>query len=48
MKNCVRAVDTVARLGGDEFIILLEDLESISNTTLVAQRIPAELEQPFH
>ena len=48
LKNCVRAVDTVARLGGDEFIILLEDLESISNTTLVAQRILAELEQPFH
>ena len=48
LKNCVRAVDTVARLGGDEFIILLEDLESISNTTLVAQRILADLEQPFH
>jgi diguanylate cyclase (GGDEF)-like protein/PAS domain S-box-containing protein len=44
---CVRPGDTVARLGGDEFAILLEDLTSIDDATIVADRIHKELRYPF-
>ena len=38
---------TVARLGGDEFTILLEDLKAPDDATVVADRILAELAEPF-
>jgi diguanylate cyclase (GGDEF)-like protein/PAS domain S-box-containing protein len=38
---------TVARLGGDEFTILLEELKSPDDATVVADRILAELAHPF-
>jgi diguanylate cyclase (GGDEF)-like protein len=49
---CVREVDTVARFGGDEFVVLLSDLsadraESISQATLVAEKIRASLSEPY-
>ncbi|XHX80091.1 MAG: EAL domain-containing protein [Stenomitos frigidus ULC029] len=48
LQLCMRLEDTVARLGGDEFVILLEDIESASDATRVAERIQTELAQPFH
>ena len=45
--HCVRNSDTVARLGGDEFAVLLEDLGTISDATLLAERIIAALQRPF-
>ncbi len=45
---CLRSGDTLARLGGDEFAILLEDINYVSDTTLVADRIQAQLQSPFH
>ncbi|HEX2236719.1 MAG TPA: EAL domain-containing protein, partial [Actinomycetota bacterium] len=45
--TCVRASDSVARLGGDEFAILLEEMASRADGTLVAQRILDELSEPF-
>lgn len=48
IRACVRQIDTVARLGGDEFAILLEDLDSLDDATLVARRIRSELNRPFH
>jgi diguanylate cyclase (GGDEF)-like protein/PAS domain S-box-containing protein len=38
---------TVARMGGDEFTILLEDLRSPADASLVAERILGELSRPF-
>jgi diguanylate cyclase (GGDEF)-like protein len=38
---------TVARLGGDEFTILLEDLQSHDDASVVADRILSELAKPF-
>ena len=35
----VRASDTVARMGGDEFVILLHELEEITDAHLVAQKL---------
>lgn len=46
LKICVRSQDTVARLGGDEFVILLEDLESPTDYTIVANRILQSLDFP--
>jgi diguanylate cyclase (GGDEF)-like protein/PAS domain S-box-containing protein len=43
----VRPGDTVARLGGDEFTILLDDLKQPEDAVEVAERIQAELKQPF-
>jgi diguanylate cyclase (GGDEF)-like protein/PAS domain S-box-containing protein len=39
LRNILRPVDTVARLGGDEFVILLEDISSIQDATMIADRI---------
>lgn len=47
MQECIRQADTLARLAGDEFTILLDDLSSPSDATLIAQKIIAYFEQPF-
>ena len=41
----VRDVDVVARLGGDEFGVVLTDLKSAENATMVAETIQARLGQ---
>jgi len=48
LKACLRPGDTVARLGGDEFAILLEDINSINDATLIAERIQQELLLPLN
>jgi diguanylate cyclase (GGDEF)-like protein/PAS domain S-box-containing protein len=45
--SVVREADTVARLGGDEFVVLCEDLETIQNATVLADRIISAIELPF-
>jgi diguanylate cyclase (GGDEF)-like protein/PAS domain S-box-containing protein len=47
LEASVRPGDTVARLGGDEFTILLDDLKEPDHAVEVAERIQAELKQPF-
>jgi diguanylate cyclase (GGDEF)-like protein/PAS domain S-box-containing protein len=42
-----RASKTVSRFGGDEFVILLDRLKSVTEATLVAERIQEELRKPF-
>lgn len=37
--SCVRQVDTVARLGGDEFVLVIEDIHSHEDVTLVTEKI---------
>jgi diguanylate cyclase (GGDEF)-like protein/PAS domain S-box-containing protein len=39
LSDCLRPLDTAARLGGDEFAILIEDLSSKDDITLLAGRI---------
>jgi diguanylate cyclase (GGDEF)-like protein len=39
LKGSVRETDTVGRLGGDEFAVVLEELETAEEATLLAQRI---------
>ena len=39
LRTCLRRVDTIARIGGDEFTVLLEEVGSAGDATLVADRI---------
>ncbi len=43
----VRSGDTVGRLGGDEFAIVLSNLSSAQDASLVAQKIMANFNEPF-
>jgi diguanylate cyclase (GGDEF)-like protein/PAS domain S-box-containing protein len=47
LRPCVRNTDTVARIGGDEFVILLEDIQDISNISSIANNVLETLAQPF-
>lgn len=47
LQRCVRTADTIGRLGGDEFVILLEDIGGEADAASAAERIQAELAQPF-
>jgi len=48
LENSISPTDTVARLGGDEFTILLENISSESEATLVAESIYQTLTFPFN
>ena len=48
LTSCVRQEDTVARLGGDEFTVLLFDIKSPSDASLVADKILTTLRQPLN
>ena len=41
----LRSLDTVARLGGDEFVILLDDIDSLQDATVVGDRLQAKLKK---
>lgn len=43
----LRAADTVARLGGDEFVVLLESVRETQDAVAAAERVLAQLAQPF-
>jgi diguanylate cyclase (GGDEF)-like protein len=47
LRRCVRAGDTVGRFGGDEFAVLAEQIGTVDDATVVADRIIRALEQPF-
>lgn len=45
--KCVRRSDTVGRIGGDEFLVLLNNIKLPEHALLVAEKICADLNQPF-
>jgi diguanylate cyclase (GGDEF)-like protein len=47
LKETIRDSDTVARVGGDEFILVLDNIESDANASLVADKIISVLARPF-
>lgn len=47
VRACLREEDLVARLGGDEFAILLEDIATEEDPTVVARRVIAALNEPI-
>ena len=46
-KRSLRSVDVVARLGGDEFIILIEEVEGLSQIEVVARKILSSALKPM-
>ncbi|HEY9850279.1 MAG TPA: EAL domain-containing protein [Leptolyngbyaceae cyanobacterium] len=47
LKECLNNAGTVARLGGDEFIVLLENIQSYSDATAIAEYIQERFKLPF-
>ncbi len=48
LKQRLRQSDTVARIGGDEFVILVEDLEDLTEVEHLAKHLISELHAPYH
>jgi diguanylate cyclase (GGDEF)-like protein len=44
IKKCLRAADTAARLGGDEFAVLLTEIHSPKDASIVAEKISKALQ----
>lgn len=47
LKTCMREEDSVARVGGDEFTLLLMDLRSPADATVVARKILETVARPI-
>ncbi|MBU1175037.1 MAG: diguanylate cyclase [Alphaproteobacteria bacterium] len=47
MRPLLRETDTIARLGGDEFAVIQTDVRSISDVTVVAERVIRAIAAPF-
>jgi Amt family ammonium transporter len=47
LRGALRPQDSAARLGGDEFAVLVENILSIADLDVVANRIAKEMERPF-
>jgi diguanylate cyclase (GGDEF)-like protein/PAS domain S-box-containing protein len=47
LKESIRESDVISRQGGDEFLIILPNVKSEDEITIVAKKILAELEKPF-
>ncbi|MBI3045514.1 MAG: PAS domain S-box protein [Betaproteobacteria bacterium] len=47
LTHAVRTGDTVGRLGGDEFAVVLSNLASAQDASLVAQKVMASFHDPF-
>jgi diguanylate cyclase (GGDEF)-like protein/PAS domain S-box-containing protein len=47
LRGVVRADDTVARISGDEFVVLLDNVESADNVTVVVRKIMSTFDEPF-
>ena len=47
LRSCLRSSDTAARLGHDQFGVLLEDIVSTENVSIVAGRIINAMSVPF-
>ncbi|HZV55962.1 MAG TPA: EAL domain-containing protein [Rhodocyclaceae bacterium] len=48
LRGALRNEDVVARLGGDEFVIALFDISKREHAGIVAQKVLAALDKPFH
>lgn len=48
LKVGLRQGDTIARLGGDEFVVVLEEIESVEQISVIAQKLLSEVEQAIN
>jgi diguanylate cyclase (GGDEF)-like protein/PAS domain S-box-containing protein len=47
LQTCIRKDDTLARLGGDEFVFILEDIQQVKESALMAEKIIDQFSHPF-
>jgi len=47
LKQCVRGSDLIARQGGDEFVIVLDEITTQQNVSVIAEKITQALVKPF-
>jgi len=47
LKSTIRKEDTVARLGGDEFVMILENMITVNDASVLAKKILAAFETPI-
>lgn len=47
LQSCIRKSDLLSRLGGDEFIIVLSQIKTKQNVSIIAQKVIRAFEQPF-
>lgn len=47
LSRCIRVTDTLARSGGDEFLLLLEDINKVSDVTTICEELLEELGKPI-
>lgn len=47
LKKTIRASDTISRQGGDEFLLILSDIEEITDVITIAEKLLHEFEQSF-
>ncbi len=47
LEQCINSKDILARMGGDEFAILIDEIQTIADATLIAERVQASLTLPF-
>jgi diguanylate cyclase (GGDEF)-like protein/PAS domain S-box-containing protein len=47
LKNSIRGSDTVSRIGGDEFNILLSDITSVDDASVIPRKILAAFQKPY-
>jgi Amt family ammonium transporter len=47
LRMALRPQDTAARLGGDEFAVLVENISSVNDLDIVANRISRDLQEPY-
>lgn len=46
-RNALRESDTIARMGGDEFIIIVPEMDTTADSTVVAEKILTLFHRPF-
>lgn len=47
LRHVLRPADTLARLGGDEFVLLLSEVESPEECSLILERVLSSVSRPF-
>lgn len=47
LQSCIRKSDLLSRLGGDEFIIVLSQIKTKQDVSIIAEKVIRAFEQPF-